>query len=163
MATGDTIPGVVKAVREINNGDTERTLGPISANDMDTKDNAEERLYVNTNRTRLATKPSGVQGKTRDAPKMEYGPGEKIAFEHRASSTVANDIDLDANEFFIDVVERDLNRGVSNPEQLTQADQELSGTVSESTSDYVRFFEYTVPDRTKIFVAGGVSVAAVES
>jgi len=46
---------------------------------------------------------------------------------------------------------------------LRTTDNELSGTASESTSEWVTFFEFTIPDRTRLFLAGRLMAAAIEN
>lgn len=165
MGTGDGIPGNVRVVREDTEGNVVRVFGPTSNSRLDAKNNnttAEEKLYLNTGRSARKGKPAGAENQ--EVPDAVWESGEKLYVQHKANSTVSNDIDHDnADAFEIGAVSLDLNRGNFFPQQLTAADTELSSDPSESDTEYVTFFEYTVPDRTRLYLAGVFMAAAIEN
>lgn len=165
MATGDTIPGGIRVMRVTAEGSTERIFGPEPQDRVDYvngSSSAEEKLYINTAISDRMKKPSGAESKT--VPDAQWGPGETILIQHRADSTVANDIDVDlAGAFAISGVETDMNRNTKYPNTLRSGDNSVSNDVAEATDDWVTFFKYTVGDRKKFNMAGPFGVSAVEN
>lgn len=164
MATGDTIGGAVQVVREDTQGNRTIVMGSVPQDKVDYFNNsvsAEEKLYVNTGRSDRVGKPAGAE--SHDAPDAVFESGEKLIVQHQASSTVTNDIDLDADSFTISGVSVDKNRGNAFTQTLTQADQELSGTAAEDDTGWVDMYEFTVGDRRRFHMAGEFEAVAVES
>jgi len=165
MATGDTVGGRVRVVREDSEGNTVRVFGPVNQSRIDYLNNdvgPDERLYVNTSLTGLRAKPAGAESIT--ATDAVFFAGEVLKVQHRANSTVSNDIDHDnPDSFDINILETDLNRGASFPETLTVSDQELSADPAEATGAWVTFYEVTVPDRTRYNLGGSFEAVAVEN
>lgn len=166
MGTGDGMPGNVRVVREDTEGNIVRVFGPEANQRLDTKNEnttAEEKLYLNTSISSSKGKPAGAEEQV--VPNAIWESGEVLKIQHKANSSFGSSkIDYDQEDAFeIGAVSVDLNRGNKFPEKLTSADTELSADVDESTSDYVTFFKYTVPDRQRLYLAGVLGAAAVEN
>lgn len=164
MATGDTIDGSIRVVLEDTQGNRNIVLGSLPSNKLDLANQTldpNERLYVNTSLTGRTSAPAGAQ--TRTAQNAVFEPGEKLIVQHKASATVTNDIDLEADTFGLEGVTVDLNRDNDFSETLTASDQELSGSAAESDTEYVDFYQFTVPDRQRFLLAGQQEAAAVEN
>lgn len=165
MSSGDTVAGNVKVVREDSEGNVNRILGPFDQGRVDYDNNdlsADNKLYVNVSQTDRRSKPTNAESVTN--PDAVFFAGEVLKVQHKADSSPSNKIDYDrASAFEIDVLEVDQNRGSVAPATLRATDNELSANVSASTSSYVTFFEFTVPDRTQLNMAGRFGAAAVEA
>lgn len=164
MASTDTISGSVRVILEDTQGNRTIVHGDTPQNQVDYTNQTvapDERYYLNTARSSMVNKPAGAR--SHNAPGMVFESGEKLIVQHKASATVTNDINLDADAFTISGVSVDKNRGNSYNNTLTQSDQELTGTVGESDTEWVDFFEYTVPDRRRFLVAGEFEAVAIES
>jgi len=165
MASGDTINGQIRIVREDTEGNIVRVFGPIDQSRVDAVNSnttAEEKLYLNTVRSDRKGKPAGAENQ--EVPDAIWESGEKLFIQHQADATVSNDIDPEASGAFeLGSVSLDLNRNNFFPEVLRATNNEISGTVSESTSEWVSFFEFTVPDRTRLYLAGRLMAAAIEA
>jgi hypothetical protein len=164
MASGDTIPGQVRLVLEDAQGNRNIVLGAIPQNRVDYFNNdtqPDERLYINATEADSVTAPAGSQKKkARDAV---FEAGEKLIVQHKSNSDNGRSIDHDAGGQEIEGVEFDLNRQNAFTRTLTVSDQELSGTTAESASEFVDMYRFTVPDRTRFFVAGSFESVAVEN
>jgi hypothetical protein len=164
MATDDTISGQVRYVLEDTQGNRNIVFGSVPQAQLDYTNrspNADEKTYVNTRRSSKVAAPAGA--KTRSAPNAVVEAGEKLIVQHKASASVTNDINLDRDSFSLEGVTVDLNRDNSFIDVLDQSDQELSGSVGESTSEFVDMYQYTVPDRQRFLLAGEQEAAATEN
>lgn len=164
MATGDTHSGQVRIVREDTEGNRVVVAGPFSQDRIDyfnNSVNSEDKLYLNASLTSRVGKP--LQAEERRAPGANFQSGERVIIQHKANTTVTNDIDVSVNAFDVDILRQDKNRGRIYPDSLTQADQELSTDPAESTTDFVDFYRETVPDRTEFRIAGSVEAVAIEN
>jgi hypothetical protein len=165
MATGDSIDGAIRVVRQDAEGNILRVFGPIGQDRVDYFNNdldAEEKLYLNTALSDRRSKPSGAE--SMQVPDMQWGPAEVLRVQHMADATVANDIDRDlSGAYEIDAVVTDLNRNVAFPETLRTPDNELESDPAEAKDSWVTFFEYTVGDRRRLNLAGRFGAAAVEN
>jgi len=157
MAAGDTIAGSIRVVKEKTLGDRVVVAGRFGASEVDHKDDPENSLYINPNpAVRLPIGARAVK-----APLAVFNPGEILEIQH-LSSSLQEPADYDADEFFIGIIEEDLNTGELRERQLTVADTELTANPTTSTTSWVTIFKYTVPDRRRIYLAGAFNVAAVE-
>lgn len=164
MATGDTIPGKVRISREDTEGARLPVAGPFQQDRVDYFNNdvqPDEKLYINTMHSDRVAKPAGAEAVS--AQQASFAAGEVLYVEFQANSTVANDIDHDADSFAIDVLTLDRNRDKIFPDTLSVADQELSADPTESATSYVDMFQYTVPDRQEVRVVGAFESVAVEN
>lgn len=164
MATDDTISGSVRIILEDTQGNRNVVFGSVPQAQLDYTNNdvsPDEKTYVNTRRSSKVAAPSG--SKTRSAPNAVFEAGEKLIVQHKASATVSNDIDLDADTFSLEGITVDLNRDNSFIEVLDQSDQELSGSVAEDDSEFVDFYQFTVPDRSRYLLAGEQEAVAIEN
>lgn len=165
MGTGDTIAGNVRIVREDAEGNTVRVFGPESQNRLDSVNentSASEKLYANTQRSSRKGKPGDAENV--EIPDAIWESGEKLFVQHKADSDVANNIDSGkAGAFEIGVVEQDLNRNNFFPGTLRSTDNEISNDAQEETDQWVSFFEFTVPDRERLYLAGRLMATAVEN
>jgi hypothetical protein len=164
MPTGDTHSGQVRVLREDTEGNRVVVAGPFSQDRVDYTNNdvnSEDKLFLNVSLTSRVGKP--MQAEERRAPGANFASGERLIIQHKANTTVANDIDVSANTFAIDTLRQDQNRGRIYPDTLTQANQELSTDVEEDDSTFVDIFQETIPDRTEIRLAGAFEAVAVEN
>lgn len=164
MASGDTIAGQVRVVLEDAQGNRNVVFGSVPQSRVDyfnSSPQPDEKLYVNTMRSPLTSAPAGAQ--TRSAPDAVFESGEKLIVQHKSNSDNSRSHDLDKDAFEIEGAELDLNRENSFARTLTVADQEQSGTQSESASAFVDIFTFTVPDRTRFFMAGLFGAVGVEN
>jgi len=164
MGTGDTISGSVRILLVDTQGNRNVVFGSLPQDKLDDTNNdlnPDQKVYVNTGRSGRVTAPAGAQ--TRSAPDAVFEAGEQIVIQHQASATVTNDIDLTADSFDIETVSKDLNRDNAFINVLGQNDQELSGSVAEDDAEFVDMYQYTVPDRTRVFIAGAIAAAAIEN
>lgn len=163
MATGDTIPGKVRLVREDTEGNRTVVAGPYSTSvtDYDNQSfNPEEFLYVNTPISGRMDAPASSRETV--ATDTVFKSGEKYIVQHKSNADNSRSIDHDYDGFALDIMKRDLNRDTISPDELTVADQELSSDVSESASDYVTIFQETVPDRREYRHVGRFGVTPAE-
>lgn len=160
MAAGDTIPGVVAVEKEDASGDRTFELGPYSHSLLDNSGDVANQMYVNAAKA-FNTPPPQAGNRVRAAG-LVFHPGEVIRARHKSAS-LSEAIDYDADEIEISIVDQDLNTGKLSPQTLTVSDTELSANPTSSTTDFVTFFEETVPDMHRYFVAGPVNLAAVEN
>jgi hypothetical protein len=164
MATDDTISGQIRVVLEDTQGNRNVVFGSVPQEQTDYTNNTvspDEKTYVNTRRSSKVAAPSGA--KTRSAPNAVFESGEKLIIQHKASATVTNDINLDADTFSVEGITVDLNRDNSFIDVLDQSDTNKSGSVGEDDSNFVDFFEYTVGDRERFLMAGELEAVAIES
>lgn len=164
MASGDTIDGQIRIVLEDTQGNRNIVLGTIPANKLDLVNQTldpNERLYVNTSLTGRTSAPAGAQ--TRTAQNAVFEPGEKLIVQHQSASASGRSHDLDFDATALEGVTVDLNRGNDFSETLTVSDSSLTGTVSESASNFVDIFEFTVPDRQRFLLAGQQEAAGIEN
>jgi hypothetical protein len=163
MAAGDTIPGQIRVRRNKTDGGQPRVLGPYSQNQVDyhnTDVSPEEKIYVNT-WVQMRTAPSGAQKVKSD--RVLFNPGETLLVEHQAAS-LEEAIDHDDPDLAtIEVVITDLNTGEQFPRTLDVNDQELSSNPTSSKSGWVPIFEFTVPDRQEMLIAGQFGIIAPEN
>lgn len=163
MATGDQIPGQIRIVRKTTQGTERPVLKDVNQDRVDySVDNdidAVNKLYLNAH---LPDVGAPGMAETRRAGSAEFFPGEVIKVQHKSNSDNSRSIDHDYDAFDIGVVEQDTNTGERRTTALTVADQELSSDQSESDSDFVTFFEFTVPDRTQLALGGSIEAVAVE-
>jgi hypothetical protein len=163
MATGNTISGQVRVVREPTQEARIPVLKDLRQDRVDYHNNdvdTDNELFINAHHA-LVGAPGAAE--TRGAPNAEFMPGETLVVQHKANADVANDIDLDADSHAIGIVERDQNTDEERRRDLTQADQELAGTAQEETDEWVDMYQVTVPDETRIALAGSFMSVAVES
>jgi len=159
MAAGDTISGQLRVMRQLANGELQIVLGAMSHLDYDWKATPANAMQVNVPRQRapvgaviVYTKDDGI-----------FKAGEKIVVQHLSASLAeAADVDGD-DEWFIGVLEEDLNRGGINPKTLTLQDQEIAVDPTTSITVWTNVFEYTVPDRTDISLFGRIMMAVTET
>lgn len=164
MATGDTIPGQVRILLEDAQGNRNIVLGAIPQGRIDyfnSDVSPDEKLFINATLSNSVTAPAGSQKKT--APDAVFEAGERLIVQHKSNSDNSRSHDADADGFEIEGVEYDLNRDNAFTRTLTAADQELSGTISESDSEFVDIFRFTVGDRTRFFAAGSLEAVGVEA
>lgn len=155
MAAGDTIAGVVRIVKEEAGGHRVVVLGSIPTSYVD-KDSSYF-THVNPDPDLMMTRGDHKY----IAKGAIFEASEVLDIQHLSSSSeVAGD--YDADEFFIDVIETDLNHPKRPvPKTLTVHDTELTSDPTTSVTDWVSIFKYTVPDRRRIAIAGMVKVAIV--
>lgn len=163
MGTGDTISGQVRVVRETTQEaripvlkDVRQDRVDYFNNDVDT----DNELFINAEHP-LVGAPANAE--TRRAPGAEFMSGETLVVQHKANSSVTNDIDHTSDSFAIGVVERDTNTGEERRRDLTQADQELTGSTDEDTSNWVDMYQFTIPDETRMALGGSFEAVAVEN
>jgi len=165
MASGETIDGAVRVVREDTEGNTVRVFGPIDQERVDYANqqlSADNKLYLNTSLSDRKGKPTNAESQT--VPDAQFLAGETLKVQHSADSSVSNDIEAGASGAYeIDTLVRDMNRNNVFPETLRAPDNEISGTVSESTSQFVTFYQFTVPDRQEYSLTGRFGAAALEN
>jgi len=164
MATGDTIGGSVRVVLEDTQGNRNVVLGSLPQDKVDYFNNdvnQDAKQYVNTMRSNKVTAPAGAQ--KRSAPDAVFEAGEKIIIQHQSSNDSGRDIDHTTDSYNLEGVTEDLNRGNSFGETLTQSNQQLTGTSSESATGFVDIFSHTIPDRQRFFLAGEYEAVAVEN
>lgn len=164
MASGDTISGSVRIVLEDTQGNRNVVLGSLPQGKLDYTNQTvspDEKTYVNTGRSARVTAPAGAQ--TRNAPDAVFESGERLIIQHKSNADNNLDIDLTFDAFDIEGVSKDLNRDNAFIEVLAQAQQELSGTVAQDDSEFVDIYQYTVPDRTRFFLAGSLEAIAIEN
>lgn len=167
MAAGDTISGQVRYIRENQAGDRYVVAGPFASVEMD-QDTFNQKKFLNLGLLAQAQGASGATGaspfgaaNSSPAPEGIFHPGEKLIIQHKSAS-LAEAIDYDADEYLVSVLERDLNTDIVQQRTLTVADTDLSANPTSSTSEWVTFFEDTVPDRRRWALAGHQKAAAVE-
>ena len=158
MAAGNTITGQIRVSKLTTLGDLITVAGNFGSAEVDHKADPENAVYINPNPK--YNLPVGAR--SYGAPQAIFGPGEKIRVQHKSAS-LAEAVDYDADEFFIGTIVEDLNTGMTRSAQLTVQDTEVSANPTSSTSEYVTVFEYTVPDRQRVFISGAFNVAAVEN
>ena len=164
MATGDTIAGSVQVVLEDTQGNQNIVFGAIPQAQVDYTNNTvspDEKTYVNTRRSSKIAAPAGA--KRRSAPNAVFESGEKLLIQHKASATVANDIDHDFDGFLIEGVTVDLNRDNPFIDPKTVADQELTADPSENADEFETFYETTIGDRERFLMAGEIEAVAAEN
>lgn len=163
MAGGDTIAGKVRIVRQDAEGNVTRILGPHSQDRLDYFNNTvnpNEKLYYNVSVSDRVGAPANAE--TKVAPDAQFLAGEVLRVQHK-SSNLEEAADYDKGDTVnIDILEADQNRGSIAPDQLTIDDQELSSNPTTSKSDWVTFYEVTVPDRKEWRIAGQLEAVAVE-
>jgi len=157
MAAGSTISGQIRFARQKVNGDIEVIAGPFSSQELDHKADPQYSVWFNTPRERT---PVGANVKT--AKNAELKAGEILLLQHKAAA-LAEAADYDADEIFISILKKDINRNDIIPTTLTVADTGLSGDATTSTTAWVTGFQYTVPDRVSIALYGQCNVAVVET
>lgn len=164
MGAGDTIPGQVRVRGEFTDGSEPRLLGPFNQDRVDYHNNTvspDEKLYVNTAISSRVSKPAGAESVTE--PRLTFSAGETFKVEHKSASLEeAIDYD-DADLVEIDVMIKDLNRGVWFPRTLTVQDTGLSANPTSSNSSWVEIFTFTVPDRQRMNVVGTFGIIAPEN
>jgi len=163
MGAGDTIAGKVRVVREDAEGNVSRVIGPFPTDRVDYTNNdisSAEKLYVNVGNSARVGAPANAE--TKGAPDARWYAGEVIRVQHQ-SSNLQEAVDRNFDGTNIEILEQDKNRGSISPETLTVDDQELSSNPTSSTSDWVTFFESTVPDRTEWRIAGSFEAIAAEN
>ena len=159
MAAGATISGQLRVMRELANGELEIVIGAMSHLDYDWKATPQYAPMVNVPPNRV---PSGTM-LINTRGDGAFKAGEKIVVQHLSASLAeAADVDGD-DEWFIGIIEKDLNRGGINPKTLTLQDQELAADPTTSTTVWTNVFEYTVPDRTEIALYGRIMMAVTET
>jgi len=157
MAAGDTISGQIRVIRETTLGNKIVVAGNFGHTEVDHKADPQNALYINPNpKSRI---PLGARS-VKSSIGM-FHAGEKIIVQHKSAS-LAEAIDYDADEFFVGMIEKDLNTGNLRERQLTVVDTGLTANPTSSTSLWVDIFNYTIPDRRLLALAGQFNVAAVE-
>lgn len=163
MAAGATISGQLRMVRLDAQGNRVKVAGNFSSGEIDHKDDSSKALYLNTNQGKvgqLIDKPLNSPAKA--FPDAVFYAGETLIIEH-LSASLEEAIDYDADEIFIDIVDKDTNRNMSITRTLTVADTELTANPNSSKSAWVETYKVTVPDRHMWLVAGQFNVAATEA
>lgn len=167
MATGDTVSGQLTVFKKKASGSEPKVAGSFTQSSVDTfSDNAENKVYLNTGM--VQTKTSPLQATDQAYPNAKFAPGETIRIVHYANTDGGTrTIDVSADSFAIGAVEKDLNasRGSSDrvfPSDLAVRHNEVSSNTAPDTEG-ATIFEYTVPDRTEVYLAGAFEVAAVEA
>lgn len=170
MTTDDLIPGQVRVVRETTQEARIPVLKDIrqqrvnysnpDSTGTDVSRAPSEQLFINAHHA-LVGAPSDAE--TRRAPAAEFFAGETLIVQHKANAGVPNPIELEDDTFSIGVVERDNNTGESRSRDLTSAQQELTGTATEQTDQWVDIYQFTVPDETQFALAGSFEAVAQES
>lgn len=158
MASGDTISGQIRVSKLTTLGDLITVAGNFGSAEVDHKADPENAVYINPNPKYNLPVGASSYG----APQAIFGAGEKIRVQHK-SSNLAEDVKYDADEIFVGTIVEDLNTGMTRSSQLTAQDTEIESDPTSSTSEYVTIFEYTVPDRQRIFISGAFNVAATEN
>lgn len=165
MATGDTVTGAVRVVLVDTQGNRNVVLGSLPQSKVDYTNNdvsPDEKTYVNTMMSSRVTAPGGAQ--TRRAPDAVFEAGEKLVVQHQSSDdSDSQSINLDADSFDIEGVAVDLNRDNGYIEVKANADNELSGTVTEDEDEWVDIFKTTIDDRTRYFMAGAFEAVAIQA
>jgi len=157
MAAGATISGSIRFCREKVNGTVEVIAGPFSSVEMDHKADPAYSAWFNTPQNQM---PVGSNSKR--AKNAELKAGEILLAQH-LSASLEEAADYDADEVFIGIIKEDENRKDIIPTTLTVADTGLAANPTTSTSSWVTFFKYTVPDRVAIALFGQCNIAAVEA
>lgn len=167
MAAGDTIAGQIRYIRSSEHGE-EILVNPLSSFQLDRKAEPEKALFFNKSDPKVLQLIQPHLDSPGITPRMsELHAGETLKVEHK-SAALAEAVDYDADEVFINVVQVDHNYGRGDPRraqvrQLSANDTELSANPTSSTSGWVTFFEATVPNRKTWFLGGPQMVAAVEN
>jgi hypothetical protein len=163
MATGETITGKVRLIREDTEGNRSVVAGPYSTSvtDYDNQNfGPSEFLYVNTPLSNRMDAP--LDSRETVAGDAVFKSGEKYIVQHKSNADNSRSIDYDYDGFALDIMKKDLNRGTISPDELTVADQELSNNPSESASGFVTIFRETVPDRREYRHVGRFGVTPAE-
>ena len=155
MAIGDTIAGVIRIVKEEGGGHRPLVLGATPTSYVD----KDETYFTHINPDPELSIARGDHKKVCKGAVFESG--EIMDIQHKSSSDeVAGD--HDADEFFIEVIEVDLNHPKRPvPRTLTVQDNELTADPTTSTTEWVSIFKFTVPDRRRIALAGMFKVAII--
>jgi len=164
MAAGDTIDGQIRIVLEDTQGNRNIVLGSLPQNKLDLVNQTldpNERTYVNTSLTMRTSAPAGAQ--TRTAENAVFEPGESLIVQHKSTTASARSHDVDFDAYGIEGVTVDLNRGNDFSETLTASDQEIASNVSESDTEFVDIFKFTVPDRQRFLLAGQLEAVGIEA
>lgn len=164
MASGDTISGKLRVVRIDTEGNQEIIAGPFGAGELDDVNqnfSPEDYLYLNTSMTSRKSAP--LQAREVTTPGAQFQSGERLLVQFKANQTVANDVDVSADAWTVEILRRDKNRNRVYPDTLTVADQEVSANVGESDTEFKTIFQETVPDRTEYRMAGRLAAAAIEA
>jgi len=158
MAVGDTIAGQIRVVKETAQGHRDIVCGPYGASEVDHKADPENSKYINPNpKSRLPIGASSDRAK-----RAVFEAGEVLDIQHKASA-LAEAATYNADEFFIGCIQEDLNRNDPRPRQLTAPDTTLAADPTTSITVWTSIFKFTVPDRTRLYLAGAFNVAAVET
>ena len=157
MAAGDTIGGAIRVVRQTGIGHRRVVAGAFPSAQVDHLTDLENSIYINP--PKGMPLPMGMMPKR--AGKAVFHAGESMHLEHKSAS-LAELATVTLSEIQIDVIEEDLNTKDVIEKTLTVADQTLSGDVTSSTTAWVTFFTYVVPDRTKIVLAGSFNATLLE-
>jgi len=163
MGSGDTINGAVRVLRIDTEGNRVNIFNSFEQDRVDYLNNsvsAEEKLFLNTSLSDRYSKPAGAEARTNAS--AVYNPGEELVIAHKAdSSGVSIDVD-ESGAYAINVVQEDLNRNRFFTPTLRTPDNEIGSDPSVSTSEFVEFFKFTVPDRQRLRLAGSFQAVATE-
>lgn len=164
MATGDQIPGQIRVNRVTTQGTEIPVLKDLNQDRVDysvaNSTASVNKLFINAHLPQVGA-PGDAE--TRRTDMAEFFPGETFRVKHTSNTDNSRSIQVDnADIADIGIVEQDVNTGERRTSSLTNADQELTSTPSESASSFVTFYEFTVPDRTQIALAGSFEAVAIE-
>lgn len=163
MASGDTIPASIRLTRFDSEGNENRVAGDYPSDAIDDENQSlsqDQKLYINTMHSSRRSAP--LQATRESAPDAQFFPGEELRLKAQSYSDNARSINVGADVFEVQLIERDMNRGTLNPRTLSQNDQELSSNPAESDSQYVEYFRATVPDRTEWRIVGSLVGPPIE-
>lgn len=166
MASGDTIDGDVYVVRRDVSDNEMKVVGRLNSTaDLDTvsSDTPQGKVFVNTNLSDLVNRPNGARPIS--APNATFESGEEILIKVDFNEGTANALDVDGDQGALNLgyIEQDLNRGITNTQTFTLADNEITSDPSVSAGDTVTWFRDTVGDSRKVYLAGLYEAAPSEA
>jgi len=148
MATGDTLGGSVRVMKEETIGHRILVAGNFDTSEVD--GDSTYFTHINPNPKKLL--PRGDSKVI--APDGVFNPGEVLEVQHLCDTgSLVLDYDI-TGQHYIKVIEEDLNTGRKRQRTLTIADQEETADGTSSTTIWQTYFKFTCPDRRRIFLAG---------
>lgn len=159
MAAGDPIPGTVRIMKVTQGGHNMRVAGPYTVASINAAA-LNESLFLNV-RAGEGRAPFGAAN-IRRAPQAKAKPGEQFIVQTQSNVAGAS-IDVDADEYEIDLIAQDMNNGDQFDLTLSVGDNELVTDPAAVTNGWATFFQYTVPDRLLVGIKGRFKAVPVEA